>query len=101
MSEFIFNTSFYLGEQQLEDWNNWIQNTLLPEIENLLPGLKMEVFEVVSARPDENRIYSVQWRCNNIIEIEKLDDCVGKNLNGFASRFGENAAHFSSVMKKL
>ncbi len=98
---YIFNTSFYVAESRFGKWEQWLQVHLFPATEKVIAGVSAEIFEVVSARPDESRIFSVQWRCRTIYEIEKLDTCVAEVLLGFASAFGEETTHFSSVMKRL
>lgn len=98
---YIFNTSFYVPESRFGKWQEWLQSHLFPATEKVVAGVSAEIFEVVSARPDESRIFSVQWRCHTIFEIEKLDTCVAAVLRDFGATFGEEATHFSSVMKRL
>lgn len=97
----IFNTSFYVSEGSVEDWKQWLNEQLFVEVGKQVGDLPTEVFEVVSARPEENRIFSVQWRCSQLGEIRQVDDCVASVLSTLQAQFGESATHFSSIMKKL
>jgi len=97
----IFNTSFYVSEGSVEDWKQWLNERLFVGVNKQVGALPTEVFEVVSARPEENRIFSVQWRCNDLGQIQQVDDCVASVLSSLKTRFGESATHFSSIMKKL
>ncbi len=97
----IFNTSFYVNEALIEDWKRWLNEQLFVEVNQQVGALPTEVFEVVSARPEENRIFSVQWRCNDLGQIQQMDDCVASALSSLKALFGESATHFSSVMKRL
>ncbi len=97
----IFNTSFYVSEGSVEAWKHWLNDQLFVEVNKQVGELPMEVFEVVSARPEENRIFSVQWRCSDLGQIQQLDDCVASVLSSLKTLFGESATHFSSIMKKL
>lgn len=97
----IFNTSFYVNEALIEEWKRWLDEQLFSEVNNQVSVVPAEVFEVVSASPDENRVFSVQWRCTDFKQIQQLDDCVATILPTLKSRFGESVGHFSSLMKKL
>jgi hypothetical protein len=97
----VFNTSFYVSEGSVADWKLWLDEQLFAEVGKQVGVLPTEVFEVVSARPEENRIFSVQWRCADFEQIQQVDDCVATVLLTLKSQFGESATHFSSIMKKL
>lgn len=97
----IFNTSFYVSEGSVDDWKLWLDEQLFAEVGKQVGTLPTEVFEVVSARPEENRIFSVQWRCDDLGQIQQVDDCVAAVLTTLKAQFGESATHFSSIMKKL
>jgi hypothetical protein len=97
----IFNTSFYVSEGAVEAWKVWLNEQLFSKVDQQVGALPTEVFEVVSARPEENRIFSVQWRCSDLGQIQQVDDCVASVLSSLKALFGESATHFSSIMKKL
>ena len=97
----IFNTSFYVSEGSIEDWKRWLKEQLFAELDKQVGTLPTEVFEVVSVQPEENRIFSVQWRCASWEAIQQVDDCVASVLTSLNAQFGESATHFSSIMQKL
>ena len=97
----IFNTSFYVNEALIEEWKRWLDNQLFLEVNKQVSVLSVEVFEVISGSADENRVFSVQWRCSDLSQIQKLDDCVATILPTLKTQLGESVGHFSSLMKKL
>ena len=98
----IFNISFYVNETSLISWKQWIDEVLFKGVDSRVSGLSVEVFEIVSARTEQDSIvFSVQWRCADIEQIQQLDDCVAGILPALKPKFGESVAHFSSIMKKL
>lgn len=90
-----------MSEGSVDDWKQWLDEQLFVEVGKQVGALPTEVFEVVSARPEENRIFSVQWRCSDLGQVQQLDDCVATVLSSLKTQFGESATHFSSIMKKL
>ncbi len=97
---FVFNTSFYIAQAKLGQWEQWLSSHLLPAVNRAMPEISAEVFEVVSVSNAGNHVYSVQWRCHSITQTEALDSCLAEVLNGVPLLFGEEVTHFSSIMKK-
>lgn len=101
MSEFIFNTSFYVGKTSVVLWKQWLKNEFLPCVEKVLLGISHEIFEIISVKDhDDNRIFSLQWRCYKLEEIELLDQTIAPLLQILSSTFGEEVTYYSSIMEK-
>lgn len=101
MSLYIFNTSFFVPARQLKQWEQWLRLEMMPMVEKLFPEIMPELFEVVSASTGNNHLFSVQWRCVDFKQTEKLDSCVADLLSGIAKQFGDEVTHFSSIMEKI
>ena len=66
-----------------------------------MPGLDPDVFQVVSVNQENNTLFSIQWRCADVEQVQVLDECMAGLLAELPKRFGEQVTHFSSIMKKL
>lgn len=98
---FVFNTSFYVVDLYQKKWEQWLHFEMIPAVGKTIPGLAVEIFEMVSVHSGNSRVFSVQWRCSDVAQTENLDSCIAELLAGLTSQFGEKVTHFSSIMKKL
>ncbi|MGQ1945820.1 DUF4286 family protein [Geofilum sp. OHC36d9] len=102
MAYFIFNTSFYVNEQRLEEWRLWLKEDLEPLAHNTGTDInKIGLFEVLSETPGDNLVFSFQWRCGSMRDVERLDASLAPVLQKVPVLFGDEITHFSSIMQHV
>ncbi len=101
MEEYIFNTSFYFADYDHKEWEEWLKSEMFTAAYKLLPDLKPETFHIISASQGGNNIYSVQWRCKEILQVNILDECMANSIISLKRLKGERINHFSTVLKKM
>jgi hypothetical protein len=102
MSYFIFNTSFYVNEQRLEAWRLWLKANLEPLAQHSGTDInKIGLFEVLSETPGDNLVFSFQWRCRSMRDVERLDASLAPVLQKVPVLFGDEITHFSSIMQHV
>jgi len=98
---FIFNTTFSVENKSIADWKDWMQRNFVPTFSELLPDLKVELFELMAVVQEDMTNFSCQMRCANPEELEiihKYSNILMDNLKG---TFGEKCLHFSSILKEM
>ncbi len=100
-NKYIFNASFYATPEHREQWKEWLYNEFLPAVNNDIPGLETEVFEVLSAVNNDMLVFSVQLRCSNIEELKTIQLKTIPVFKSFKIQFGERVTNFNSVLKKI
>jgi hypothetical protein len=101
MPVFVFNTSFYVADMHHRSWLQWLRLEMKPAMEQAFPGLPSEVFEVVSISAEGNRVFSLQWRCEDENQVACVDALVAERLADLTRQYGEGITHFSSVMQAI
>lgn len=97
---FIFNTTFAVKSIRVDEWRDWINQNYLPDIGAMMITNGVEVFEVMTVDDDDNRTFSVQWRCmapDHLESISKASANLNREMQTF---FGEDCLYFSTILKE-
>ena len=96
---FIFNTTFSVEKESLDEWEQWMQKTYLPTFKGILPNVKHQLFELLTNNQEESVNYSCQWRCSNPDELEVINKYSTILFNNLSETMGERCLHFISILK--
>ncbi len=98
---FIFNTTFVIAKAKFTIWEEWMKNTYVPLIKNVVPGCEVGTYEVMTTDNKEERTVSVQWKVSTPTELEVINRQSPLVLGQMHSDFGQEALYFSSILKAL
>ncbi|MFT3740883.1 MAG: DUF4286 family protein [Breznakibacter sp.] len=98
---FIYNTTFVVGNNRINQWKGWLNGSYFPAIEGLMVTQGVEVFEVMSIGDDVSSTFSVQWRCLSSAHMEDVIRISTEILASLPSVFGEECLHFSSILRQF
>ncbi len=99
---FIFNTTFVITRAKFENWENWMRNTYVPLIKNVVPACEVGTYEVMIAESGkEERTVSVQWKVSTPEDLEEINRQSPLVLGQMHSDFGQEVLYFSSILKAL
>lgn len=98
---FVFNTTFLVQPSVFQSWIDWLHNSYCGCISKDLSISGYEIFEVMTIQEDGSHTVSVQWRCQDVSLVDKLQVASDIYCRLMGSKFGERCLAFSSVLKKL
>ncbi len=98
---FIFNTTFVVTSPKFSAWEHWLKNTYTPLIKNIVPGIQIHAFEVMTAEKSDERTISVQSKIVTPSDLETVNHHSTKVLSQMRSEFGQDALFFSSILREL
>ncbi len=100
---YLYNTTFVVDHAAEEKWRQWMQRTLLPNIADVVPSARMELYEL------DNRLehtpgcstYSLQYQCDSVATLRTVDDYTQKIVAQPDGPSSLGVVYFSSMMKKI
>lgn len=98
---FIYNTTFVVNTNRIEQWKHWLNDTYFPAVGGLMVTNGIEVFEVMSIGDDVSKTFSVQWRCLTPDNVEEVNHASSNVLAMLPGLFGEDCLHFSSILRQF
>lgn len=99
-SMFIYNTTFVVNTNRLNQWKTWLNDVYFPAVGGLMVTNGVEVFEVMTVSDDISKTFSVQWRCELPDNMDVVNQASTEVLSSLPSLFGEDCLHFSSVLRQ-
>ena len=98
---FIFNTTFSVENNSISDWKEWMQRNFIPTFSELLPDLRIELFELMAVVHQDSTNFSCMMRCANPEELEIINKYANILMDNLKGSFGEKCLHFSSILKEM
>jgi len=98
---YIFNASFYVNPDQYTQWRDWLDQRLFPFVEKIVPGLRFQVFEVLSEVNQGMLVFSVQFQCSDKEQLERIQNETLPVFEEFRMQFGEQVTHFNSILSRI
>jgi len=97
---YIYNTTFSVQKDSMEEWEQWMQKTYLPTFKDILPDVEYKLFELMTNTQGDSTNYSCQWLCNTPDELEVVNKYSRVLLNNLSETMGERCPFFSSILKQ-
>lgn len=97
---FIYNTTFVVNANRIDNWKNWLNDIYFPAVGGLMVTNGVEVFEVMSVGDDASKTFSVQWRCLTPDFMDDVNHASMEVLATLPQQFGEECLHFSSILRQ-
>lgn len=97
---FIFNTTFAVENNSIADWKYWMNRNFIPTFSEMLPDLRIELYEVMAVVHEDTTNFSCQMRCADPEELETINKYVTVLMDNLKGTFGEKCLHFSSILKE-
>lgn len=98
---YLFNTTFSVENETIDQWRVWMDKNYLPTFKDLLPKVHYELYELMTAVKEGSVNFSCQWRCETPDELEVLNKYSTILLNNLGEQFGEKCLSFSSILKLM
>jgi hypothetical protein len=98
---YLFNTTFSVEKETINQWREWMDKNYLPTFKDLLPMVHYELYELMTAVKENSVNFSCQWRCKTPDELEVLNKYSTILLNNMGEQLGEKCLSFSSILKLM
>ena len=98
---FIYNTTFVVNNTAFDAWQNWLDSTCIPLIQNLVSASEVAVYEVMSVDDEEEKTISVQWKVAMPDDVDAIHKQSPIMLAQMGSEFGTKVLFFSSILRSL
>jgi hypothetical protein len=98
---FVFNTTFVVAQHKFINWHQWLKNSYMPMLKNLIPASEVNAYEVMTADSKDEKTVSIQWKVTTPTELEIINRQSPVILGQMSSEFGQDALYFSTILKDL
>ncbi|MBS2096994.1 DUF4286 family protein [Carboxylicivirga linearis] len=98
---FIFNTTFSVENNSIENWRSWMDRNYLPTMQDMIKGIRVELYEVMAVVHEESTNFSCQLLCKSPEELETINKYNTILMDNLKGHLGEKCLHFSSILKEI
>ncbi|MCU4163065.1 DUF4286 family protein [Carboxylicivirga caseinilyticus] len=98
---FIFNTTFSVQNTAINNWRTWMDRNYLPTMQDMIQGIRVELYEVMAVIHDDSTNFSCQLLCKSPEELETINKYNTILMDNLSGHLGEKCLHFSSILKEI
>nr|WP_319400189.1 DUF4286 family protein [uncultured Carboxylicivirga sp.] len=98
---FIFNTTFSVENSAIDSWRQWMDRNYLPTMQDMIKGIRVELYELMAVVHEDSTNFSCQLRCNSPEELEMINKYNTILMDNLKGQLGETCLHFSSILKEI
>lgn len=97
---FLYNTTFSIENDSIQQWESWMKRNYFPSLADLLPNASCNVWEIMSGEDKQSTNFSCQWICETPEELQVINKYSAALLSNISGEMGEKCLHFSTILRK-
>lgn len=100
MKPILYNITFKVAHDFLEEWQGWIENVFMPQHMNHEFFQSYKVLRIFGSDAEDGVAYAIQFVVDNIVSFQRFAGNEALDIAQIQKEFcGEKALSFSTVME--